>query len=195
MRTRIAAIALSLFAAFTAAASSALPDPLLSEPDFYSGNFHAIAYVRLAAELQALSHEKALERIYEIARDRQSHGQAIILCRMLFEKRDGEEYRRPYLGDAVFMGGTNYSDWPLEPITLVDGIPFLITKGYILGGLPESDAAYVDYSVARATWTAFRFTVPTKKQEHAALTKVLFLPKWKKPLTEEERGMLAGQLE
>jgi hypothetical protein len=163
--------------------------------DFESGHFHTDHYVRLAAELQALGRETALARLHEIAWDKRTPGEAIILCRMLFKKRPGNEFRRPAIGEAVFMGSTNFSDWPLEPIELVDGVPFLITRGYLLGGKPEQDSWYLTYAETYADWTDFQYVEITTQQEQAALAKLLLSPKWKTPLTDEQRQFLARQLD
>jgi hypothetical protein len=168
---------------------------LPTQPDFYSGSFQSETYIRLAAELQALGREAAELRLHEIARDKHSPGRAIILCRMLFEMRPGEEFRRPFVGGAVFMGGTGYSDWPLEPIELVDGVPFLVARGYFIAGHPESDDQYLNYCETHADWTDLQYAVPTKQQERAALAKLVTSPKWKRPLSDEEHQFLVRQIE
>ena len=89
------------------------------EPEFSPEKFKSETYIRLAIELQALGREKAELRLHEVARSGYTLGRAIILSRMLFKKRPGEQFARPLIGGAVFMGGTDYSDWPLEPIELV----------------------------------------------------------------------------
>jgi hypothetical protein len=170
-------------------------DVLPSQPDFYSGSFQSETYIRIAAELQALGRDAAELRLHEIARDKHSPGRAIILCRMLFKKWPAEEFRRPYVGGALFIGGTGYSDWPLEPIELVDGVPFLITRGYALAGKAESDDQYLSYCETHTDWTDLQYTVRTKQQEHAALAKLVTSPKWKTPLSDEEHQFLARQIE
>ena len=165
------------------------------QPDFYSGSFQSETYISLAAELQALGREAAELRLHEIARDEHSPGKAIILCRMLLKKRRTELFRRPLVGGAAFMGGTGYSDWPLEPIELVDGVPFLITRGYVLAGRPEADDQYLSYCETHTDWNDLQYAVRTKQQRQAALAKLVTSPKWKTPLSDEEHQFLARQIE
>src|SRR5438128_2274316 len=80
-------------------------------------------YIRAAADLQAISPTKACDTLLSIAREDEQGRRVFILCRMLFAKRKGGVFPRPFLGGTRFMGGTDYADWPLEPIELVDGVP------------------------------------------------------------------------
>jgi hypothetical protein len=165
------------------------------EPEFIPEKFKSETYIRLAIELQALGREKAELRLHEIARSGYTLGRAIILSRMLFKKRPGEQFVRPLIGGALFMGGTDYSDWPLEPIELVDGVPFVISRGYFIAGRPENDDEYIRYCEAHADWSNFQYIVPTKQQEQAALARLLTSPKWKISLTDKERELLSRQIE
>jgi hypothetical protein len=165
------------------------------QPEFIPEQFKSEMYIRLAIELQALGREKAELRLHEIAKNGFTLGRAIILSRMLFKKRPGEQFTRPFIGGALFMGGTDYSDWPLEPIELVDGIPFVISRGYLIAGKPENDDEYVRYCETHADWSDLQYAVPTKQQEQAALAKLVTSPKWKIPLTDKERELLSRQIE
>jgi hypothetical protein len=166
-----------------------------SQTDLRPDHFHADNYLRLAAELQALGRDTAVAHLHEMAKDERTGGSVIILCRMLFKKRADDDFRRPHIGGANFLGGTGYSDWPLEPIELVDGIPFLIVTGYTVAGFPELDSWYLTYVEAHADWNDVQYLVRTKQQQQAALAKLLFSPKWKTPLTDRERQFLARQLD
>ena len=95
----------------------------------------------------------------------------------------------------MFIGGTGYSDWPLEPIELVDGVPFLITRGYVLAGRPEADDQYLSYCETHTDWNDLQYAVRTKQQRQAALAKLVTSPKWKTPLSDEEHQFLARQIE
>ena len=168
---------------------------LLLQPEFIPERFKSETYIRLAIELQALGREKAELRLHEIARNEYTLGRAIILSRMLFKKRPGEQFTRPSIGGALFMGGTDYSDWPLEPIELVDGVPFVISRGYFIAGRPENDDEYIQYCETHADWSDLQYVVPTKQQEQAALARLVTSPKWKIPLTDKERELLSRQIE
>jgi hypothetical protein len=79
---------------------------------------------------------------------------------MLFEAKVDGVFRRPMIGGAAFLTGA-YQDWPLEPITLFDGVPILIVRGYILRGKPESAAQYVAYCLANCRWSERRYVLAT----------------------------------
>jgi hypothetical protein len=100
-------------------------------------------------ELDALAREKA---IADIACDRKRASEVYPLCRMLFEAKDKQVFRRPAIGGARFLGGTTYADWPLEPITVYQGAPILIVRGYFLGGKAEPPGSYVQYCLKNCKW-------------------------------------------
>lgn len=162
--------------------------------DMDSGNYKVDTYLKLATELQSLDRTNALARLHVIAKDFHHGTRAIILCRMLFAQRPGLDFRRPMLGGPSLLGGTDYSDWPLEPIELVDGVPFLITRGYFLAGKAEPDEWYLNYCETNCDWSNFRFTLKTERQKQEALNKLLASPKWKKPLDVYERKFLTKQI-
>jgi hypothetical protein len=163
-------------------------------PDYYSGKFDADTYIRTAVELQSLGREAGLARLREIAQDKRETVSAILLCRMLFTERKGSDFGAPNLGNPIYLGGTTSSDWPLDPITLVDGIPFLITNGYYIAGTPTPELAYLQYSESNADWSTFRFSIKTKEQERGALFKLINSSKWRTPLPETQQQYLARQI-
>jgi hypothetical protein len=125
---------------------------------------------------------------------REQDEQIIILCRMLFTKRADSEFRRPMIGGAFFFGATDYSDWSLEPIEVVDGVPFKIVRGYVLGGFPEPASSYLNYCMTACDWNRTAFREATAKELQAALDKLLSSPKWKQPLDEYDRAFLSDQI-
>ena len=129
-----------------------------------------------------------------MARDGASDTRVIVLCRMLFTQSPSSGFRPPRLGGASFLGDTQSQDWPLEPIDVVDGVPFLITRGYTLAGVPESDARYLAYCETDCHWSNFRYTTKTELQKREALSKLLSSPKWRRRLNEDEQSFLAGQI-
>jgi hypothetical protein len=149
----------------------------------------------MAVALQSLGRSAALDKLHAMARNPQAGGRVIVLSRMLFERRPGSDLRRPMMGVAYFLGGTGYSDWPNEPIEVVDGVPFLITDGYMMGGLPESDEAYLTYCEAHGDWSTFRYSLKTPEQKRAALNDLYASSKWKAALTTTDRKYLAEQIE
>jgi hypothetical protein len=157
-------------------------------------------YIKAAVALQSVDRVAALERLHALARSEDQDQdwpteKVIVLCRMLFTKRPGSDFRGPAIGAPVFLGGTVYSDWPLEPTESVDGVPFVILRGYQQGGRPESNEQYLEYCEANCDWSAFHYTVKTKREERDALNKLIASPKWKTPLKAYECQFLAGQIQ
>jgi hypothetical protein len=160
---------------------------------FSSDQYFVDPYIRIAGQLRAEGKEKSVEKLRALAKAR--NGEAIfILCRMLFVARPKVEFRRPSLGGAGFLGGTVYEDWPLEPIEIVDGIPFLIVDGYVLAGKPESPERYVDYCLKECDWGTADYKPRAAEEKKKALKSLITSKKWKQPLTDEEKKFLAAQI-
>jgi hypothetical protein len=160
-----------------------LPDPYRGE-----SKYKVDPYIAAAAKLQAAGRDKAIATLHQGGR----LDSAIVLSRMLFTAKPNKEFRRPMLGAAVFLGGTTYKDWPLEPIEVVDGIPFLVVWGYILFGQREDD--YPDYCVRECNWNSAVYKPKSAEEKKKALRKLLASPKWKKPLSGAEKAFLTAQI-
>ncbi|MCX5661054.1 MAG: hypothetical protein NTW19_15305 [Planctomycetota bacterium] len=118
----------------------------------------------------------------------------LVLCRMLFAKREGKEFRAQHGLECI--GGTTISDWPLAPAAIIDGVPFRIGEPCAtIGGRPAEDSAYVNYCVANCDWSAYRFTPKTHDEMAAALRKLLDSPPLRGTLANSERDYLARQIE
>jgi len=167
---------------------------LVELPKFNFRGYKAAPFIEAAVALQSLGKEKACELLKAQDAKPETANGVIVLARMLFVKKTGGEFRRPRIGGATFAGGTDYNDWPLEPIELIDGVPFLVTRGYALGGAAEPAAAYVKYCLANCEWNDFEFKKPSQKELQAALEKLLASPKWKTPLDERSREFFAAQI-
>jgi len=154
-------------------------EPLSGLSDLYFDTFRADTYIQAAVELQAIGREGALRRLHTMAQDRDSYSKVIILCRMLFAQSASSNFRAPRLGMPMYLGGTNDTDWPIAPIEVVDGVPFLIASGYILAGKAESAESYLRYSESDADWSGVHYTIKTTQEKQDALTKLLASPKWK----------------
>jgi len=109
-------------------------------------NYRVDPYLRVAEPLQAMGRVRAVKLLHELAaKDEKQwpHTRTIVLCRMLFKARPQCIFRRAAIGGPVFVGRTSCQDWPSEPIEVVQGVPFLVSRGYELGGRPEPLAEYV----------------------------------------------------
>jgi hypothetical protein len=163
-------------------------------PDFRTTAYRVDPYIRAAARLQALGKDKAGDALLQLAKNGEDDNKVIVLCRMLFTRKAKGEFRRPLIGAAAFLGGTDYADWPLEPIELIDGVPFLITTGYALRGRAEPASSYVKYCLRNCDWSSERFRPKTQKEKQNALARLLASPKWGTPLGDQDKAFLASQI-
>ena len=164
MRTPIAFVFLALMASLLPPADVWASRPTVArsvrgESDFVR-DYRISHYLELAVEFQAMAPRDRANRLRVMAKDPSRSSDVFPLCRMLFEANVGGVFRRPMLGGAAFLTGA-YQDWPLEPITLFEGVPILIVQGYILAGKPESAAQYVAYCLANCRWSERRYAVAT----------------------------------
>jgi hypothetical protein len=76
-----------------------------------------------------------------------------LLCRLLFEPRDaGTTWPPPGLGMA---NPEAVATWPhLFPLAVAEGMPFLVTNGYILGGVPEPGSTSLAFAEDRCRLVA-----------------------------------------
>jgi hypothetical protein len=125
-----------------------------------------------------------------------------ILCRMLFTPRAGADFQRPaYLGAPAILGdppfSTSNANWPLEPIELVDGIPFAVEYGYTYEGFcdPHGAESYVRYCITNCDWSSISFTAKTEQEKEGALKKLISSSKWHQPLDSGEREYLRQQIQ
>lgn len=89
----------------------------------------------------------------------------IMLCRMLFTQKPNSTFRRPFLGAPIFIAASDTGNWPLEPIAIVDGVPFDVTTGYVLAGRPESARSYVEYCATNCDWSQYRYSAKSKEKK------------------------------
>jgi hypothetical protein len=183
--------------------SAAPPDDISLKGLQVFDEYRADPYIAAAAKLRAAGKEKAPGVLRAAAKDPEVGSlQVIILCRMLFTAKPKGEFRRAMIGAPHNLDGTAYwlgggsdrKDWPLEPIEVVDQVPFCVVAGYTLGGQPESPEQYLDYCLKECAWGATEFKPRTAVEKEKALEALLASKKWKKPLTDDERKFLAAQI-
>jgi hypothetical protein len=175
-------------------ADSTRLDLMLDIPGRVIENYKVDTYIQDAVRLQGQGKAEAYASLATMASKKGQRHKIYTLCRMLFTNRKGVEFRRPRIGGAAFLGRTDYSDWPLEPIEIVDGVPFLITKGYMLGGKPEYPEMYLNYCLKNCEWGGTKFTIKTEEEKQMALKRLLESTKWKAPLNKYEKQFLSDQI-
>src|ERR1022692_112573 len=147
---------------------------------FYERDFYQVdPYIRAAGQLQDMGREAATGQLLKLAEtaavaDSTANEHRIaILCRMLFIQRHGSTFERPaFLGAGAFFGedftfeSKSYTNWPSEPIELVDGVPFAIVYGYSYQGFwnPHSAESYVRYCMTNCDWSSIHFTSKSQDQ-------------------------------
>jgi hypothetical protein len=156
--------------------------------------FRADPFITAAALLRDVGKERASEFLPRLSRDGRRAPAAIVLCRMLFTAKPEGEFRCPALGLPSFFGDTTFDDWPLRPITVVGGVPFVVVWGYTLAGSPESAWKYVRYCLKECDWGTTEFKLKTAEEKQEALKKLLTSPVWKKPLKGYEMEFLSAQI-
>jgi hypothetical protein len=164
-------------------------------PPVFSGHKYKVdPYIRAAMALQAIGKEQACKQLASFAEKTDNNDKVIVLCRMLFkEKKDGK-FRRPSIGAPFFVGKTSMADWPREPIEIVDGVPLLITWGYLVYGLPESAESYLNYCQESCDWNDYKFKKKTYDEQTKALTKLFDSKKWGEKLRDVHKEFIEAQI-
>jgi len=158
-------------------------------------NFKIVPYLSVAKSLQEEGRDKAILRLRTWADTGKHEDQVMILCRMLFEAKKGADFRRPRIGGASFLGGTDYPDWSLEPIDIYENVPILITYGYMLGGVPESSVRYLDFCIKNCDWRQSRYSVLSHEKLKGIVAKWLTARKWTVPLLPRDQAFFTDQAE
>jgi hypothetical protein len=150
-------------------------------------DFEADPYIAAATKFQSMGKEKGIATLVKIQEAGVGSHRVIILSRMLFKAKEKKEFRRPGLGSPHFVGD---GPWPLEPIEIVDGVPFVVVRGYSLKGLAESAKSYLSYCIKECDWNDYQFKARTAQEKQAALNKLLAAPKWRGRTDGEVKAFL-----
>lgn len=172
---RLLAAILLLMISCQSGAKSQKPASIDPHFGFTKGSFRCDDFLKAAIHLQSLGKDEALKLLDEEAKQNSTSYDVPILCRMLFCARPKQDFHRPSLGGSQIIAG-EYEDWPLEPITIVDGVPFFIIYSYHLAGMPVSAEGYLSYCKHNCDWSTIRWQPKTPVQKRAALDKLLASP-------------------
>lgn len=149
-----------------------------NEVDANNG-FHIISYLKAAQELERMSKKEAVNKLESAAILNEKSQVLIILCRMLFTPKYGEKLRDPGVGMTTLVIGMipinrlDQSKDFLDPVFLVNNIPFYISISTIFSGIPEPVSDYVHYCDTNGDWGKRKFKIATKHEMQVALKKFL----------------------
>lgn len=109
------------------------------------------------------------------------------LCLLVYDPQPGSQMKMPSFGGPQFPLIDNYSlfkgregpDWPRFPLAVVHNVPFLLVRGYILGGEALPGSFYLKEDQEHAVFRAIPYPVPTHADASAALAALLASPAWK----------------
>lgn len=171
-----------------------IQSPLADSSQKGQKEFKSEPYLLAAIEMQNLSSEKREAILKELSKPRAGYQeQVIVLCRMLYVANEGTVMRRAGLGGPSVLGGVDYKKLKCDPIEMVDGVPFLVVSGYILGGRPESAGEYLEYCIANCQWTDYRYGKRMGGDYKAAATKLI--RNWPKELGEHDKKFILSQVQ
>lgn len=166
-----------------------------SLPTIHSQGYKSAPYIKAAMALQKMGRRLACKGLLLAAPGGKNDEQIFILCRMLFSKKKKGGFEPPSLGGPALIGGSKFSDWPLYPIELVDGVPFFVVRGFLGAGEGLHADYYLHYCMENCDWSKVEFSQKDSGQLKEALDKLLMSNKWRRPLTMEEREFLSKQVE
>jgi CubicO group peptidase (beta-lactamase class C family) len=162
-------------------------------PGIESGEYKVDPYIEFAIRLQGLGKKDAIKKLEELSQEARIEKIAV-LCRMLFQPKENSEFSRPNVSRSTYAGGTDEKDWPLDPIEIIDGIPFVIVRGYRLTGMPASGELHLKYCISKCEWNDFKYEHKTQDQKQKALEKLLSSKKWKSELEDHEKEIFKSQI-
>jgi len=104
------------------------------------------------------------------------------LCRLIFTPTNsGEFLRAPRLGGSSTMPYESLKppNWPDMPFAIVNGVPYSMTFGYALQGMPERAESYLAYCQTNGNFRTKTFPKPTFLTASNALNQLFGSAAWK----------------
>lgn len=158
-------------------------------------DFKISPYLTVAKSLQSAGSDKAIVRLRSWADTRKYEDQVVILCRMLFEAKQGSEFRRPLIGGAILAEGAEDVAWPLEPIDIYEGVPILLAWGYVVDSKAELSRIYLDFCLANCNWREAHYSARSQDELEGIVAKWLTSRKWPVPLSDRDQRFFTAQAE
>lgn len=157
-----------LVAATSATAYGGEPPELLRKLEFNCATLSAAVN-----HYQALGEEAAVKELEGLARDPLTdfggkfgrNERVGWICRVLFEPTGKEPLRGPRFGAHLLPHHSMPAErWPLYPVAAAGKSYFVLSEGYMLGGVPEPLDDYLAYCRTRGRFRAGPVPVPTRDQ-------------------------------
>jgi len=138
-----------LWAHFGAGEDLDSPKQILERiPPIYGDLYRTEDLVNVVNNLRSLGKEKAIRELREFVKRTNAKGDGkrngvFLVCRCLFENPYG--WVPPNIGrESPPLAQESLEKWPYFPLAFSDGVPFLITQGYSLGGRGEQPEHLLD---------------------------------------------------
>jgi hypothetical protein len=85
------------------------------------------------------------------------------ICRIVFQPRSAEPLRSPRYGALSLPWNTmSLANWPLYPLACSGSTYFVLSEGYMLGGVPEDPKSYLEYCRANGEFRTAGVPIPTR---------------------------------
>ena len=115
---------------------------------------------------------------------------------MLFTAKAGKTFAGPPIGAASCIAAASDKNWPLDPIEIVDGVPFLVAKTVTISqGFGGTPTRYVEYCLKNCDWNPYQFKPKTAEEKRKALEKLLATPSIRKESGRRPKVFLASQID
>ena len=169
-------------------------------------------YLAVARALQEEGQVVAIAKLREWARTPPSIAglRVIVLCRMLFEAPEDEEFEEPEIRGVRFhrlrgfVGGTSAQDWPRVPLAVYRNAPILVARGdsfwprssggvHILGSNPG--VRFVDSFARNYRWRSEKYPELGADEMRDIVREFIENTEWKRRLRDAEKTFLLRQAE
>ncbi len=176
-------------------------------------------YLAVARALQEEGQVVAIAKLREWARTPSAIAgmRIIVLCHMLYEAPEGEEFGDTENRDAQiyrliegYLGGTSAQDWPGATLAVYRNAPILVARGvedslwiYWSGGVHilgsgkggSTKVRYVDHCARNYRWRSEKYPELGADEMRDIVREFIENTEWKRPLTDAEKTFLLRQAE
>jgi hypothetical protein len=162
----------SLFAITVAQANQVVPDL------FTKKELNAATLAQAANHYIDMGETRAIKSLKALGED---HAVRIgLVCRIIFQGNDGKPLRQPRYGGLSLPYLTMpLEQWPLYPVAESEGVFFVLSEGYILGGVAERVTDYIDYCSTTGNFRKTKVEVPTHEEAMRAFDSFKNEQRWK----------------